>query len=508
MFFSKKNKQKDMGADIVFDEKTDKDMALTRENLEHFLGQSSDVVFKDIYINMDKQLCLTLLYIEGMVDDRALNEDIIRPLIKEDRLGRAGSREKMIELIEHGAVHNASHKTSSDINACMNEVINGSVALIFDKEKKAVLFDLKGFEKRAITEPLGENVLKGSKDSFVETLGVNTSLIRRKIRTPNLRITQTIVGRQTKTPVAIVYIEGIADRNIVDEIKKRLDNILIDEVITEGHIEGYIIDSKFSTFPQIAATERPDKFCANLVSGRVGMIVDGLPMTFIIPSTVNQFLQAPEDYSQNFWMSSFVRMMRFILMFITLFLPGLYISIASFHQEMIPIDLALSIAASKEGVPLPAFAEIFIMLIAFEMLLEAGIRLPRAMGQAISIIGALVVGEAAVAAKFVSPAVVIIIASTGIAGFTMPNQDFSNALRLWRLLLVIFTSAAGLFGLTIGAILMLFRMCVIETFGVPYMSPFAGGKWSEFMDTLVRLPLFLNKRRPAELNTKNEKRQK
>lgn len=509
MLFKRRNRKNGSVETKTYEQKPDtNNHELTAEALRSVLGENSDVTFKEICINGKEHLLTTLLYIEGMIDTKTVNDDILKPLAQESRLSEDKSLKGIITLIEHGTVYHAAHKTRTNINDCINDVINGSAALIFDSERMAITFDVKGFEKRAITEPTGENVQKGAKDVFVETLRVNTATVRRRIKTPKLRIVQTIVGRQSMTAVAIVYIEGLTNKFLVNEVKKRLDNIQIDEVVSSGHIEEYISDSKTTMFPQIAATERPDRFCSNIISGRVGLIIDGLPISYIVPATINQLMQASEDYSQNYIVSTFIRCMRYFLMFLTLFFSGIYISVATFHHEMIPKELAISIAAAKEGVPFPAFIEVLLMLLAFEILLEAGLRLPRTIGQALSIVGALILGEAAVTAKIVSPSVVIVVAITGIAGFTMPNQDFSNALRLWRLIIAVLSSIAGLFGLTIGSLILLFHYCTLESFGVPYLSPFVTADSKSWTDTVFRLPLFLHKKRPEELHVTNKRRQK
>jgi spore germination protein KA len=367
-------------------------------------------------------------------------------------------------------------------------------------------FDIKGFRERGITEPTGENVIKGAKDSFVENLRTNTASIRMKMKNVRLVIEETRIGRQTSTRIGIVYIKGITNVHIVDELKKRLGKLDTEAVLTTGIIEEAIIDHKLSPFPQVITTERPDKFCSCIVEGRVGILVDGLPVTIIIPGTFEAFLQAPEDYSQSFIVNSIIRFLRYTLMFVTLFLPGFYISVSTFHIEMIPTDLALAITASKEGVPFLIFIEVIFMLLAFEVLVEAGLRLPKNIGQAVSVVGAVVVGQAAVEARLVSPAVVVTIAVTAISSFTMPNQDFSNALRLWRFIFAIFSSIIGLYGLSIGAIILLHHLANIEVFGVPYLTPFVGGDGKNMQDAVFRFPFSAQRKRPTSLRTTNKKR--
>ncbi|HHW01060.1 MAG TPA: spore germination protein [Clostridiaceae bacterium] len=489
------------------DEPTDTEV--TSENVKMVLSDSSDVNYQLYYINGCRDLPVSVVFVDGLVDTKMVNDDILKPLTQEKVLMEAKNLNSIIDLIEHGTIYHASRKVRTNLGDTLADILSGAVALIFDREKKAITFDIKGFEKRAISEPTNESALKGSKDSFIEVLRVNTTLVRRKIRTPYLRIKETIVGKQSKTTVAVIYIENLANKKIVEEVLKRLNKINIDGATTVGSIEEYIIDNKYTIFPLVSNTERTDKFCHNILEGRVGLIIDGLPTAYIIPATITMFFQAPEDYAQNFIIGSFLRCVRYANSMITLFLPAFYISITTFHQEMIPTLLAITIIRSKAEVPFPTTTSIFFMLLAFEVLIEAGFRLPRTIGQTISIIGALVVGQAAVQAKIISPVVVIIIALTGMAGFTMPNQDFANAIRLCRLLFVLCSAIAGLYGLSLGFVLLIYHLNTLETYGVPYFSPFAANEGRDIThDTLIRVPLHLMKKRPSDLKTLNKKRQK
>lgn len=483
-------------------------LELTAGHIKTVLEKSKDVYFRQMHIGEDMKLPITIVHVDGLSDYSFISDYILKPLIQEEDIRKASTEKEVIQLIDHGMVYFPTLKIRTCINQCLSDIIRGSVAVVFDGSHTAITFETKGFEKRSITEPSAENVIKGSKDSFVETIRVNTATVRRKIKSHNLVVDEMIVGKQTSTPVSIIYLENITNQHIVEEVKKRICNIEVDNALTVSFVEEHIIDKKLTAFPQVLYTERPDKFCSSIVEGRVGLIIDGIPSAMIVPCTLLQLLQAPEDYSQNFITSSIVRLLRFILMVTTLFLPGFYIAVTTFHHEMIPTELALSIDASKEGVPFPSFIEVFFMLAAFEVLVEAGIRLPRSIGQAVSIVGAIVVGQAAVEAKLVSPAIVVVLAITAIASFTMPNRDLLNALTLWRLIIAICSSIIGLFGLSVGAILLLYHLCSMEVFGVPYLTPFVSNDAQQLEDTLFRFPANLFKYRPMSLRDKNMKRQK
>ncbi len=503
-----RKKQTETGSDSMADQYEISGNDVTTANVRAILADSGDVVYQVHYINGDRSLPVTVVYLDGMVNTKLVNDDILKPLTQERILGEANGFDHLLEQIQHGTVYHASRKIQTRLDEVLKDIITGFVALIFDREKIAVTFDTRGYEKRAITEPTNENAVKGSKDSFIEVLRVNTSIIRRKIQTPYLRIKESIVGRQSKTQVAVVYIENLTNENLVREIFERINSIQTDSILSSGFIEEYITDKRRSPFPQILYTERADKFCSYILEGRVGLLIDGMPIAYVMPAPITLFFQAPEDYAYHFIISSFIRLLRYIACFITLFLPAFYVSITTFHQEMIPTVLAVSIIRSKMEVPFHTVASIIGMLTAFEMLLEAGIRLPKAIGQAVSIIGALVVGQAAVQAKLISPVAVIVVAVTGIAGFTIPNQDLNNGFRIFRMIFVIAASIAGLYGLSLASIMLVYHLSTIETFGVPYLSPFVANDGKDLVnDTIIRMPLPFMKKRPENLKTTNKQRQ-
>lgn len=483
-------------------------MELCFGNLQAVLGSNSDFSYRSIFIDESKTLEVFVAYMDGLVSSQLISDYIIKPLVQSGQFKQAASETDAIRFIEEGAVYYAQMNKRTALNEVLNDILSGSALVIFNKSRMAFSFETKGFDKRPVSEPSIENVIKGAKDAFNETIRVNTATCRRKIKSPNLVIEQTIVGKQTTTAVAICYMRNIVNPILVQELKKRLDEIDTDNVLTAGFLEEFIIDNKASPFPQVQFTERPDRFCVNLLDGRAGLIIDGIPIAYIVPGTLLQFVQAPEDYSQHFLISSAIRYMRLTAMFITLLLPAFFISITTFHQEMIPTVLIFSITSSKEGVPFPMFVEVLLMLAAFELLLEAGLRLPQTIGQAVSIVGALVVGQSAVEAKLLSPATVVIVAITAITSFTMPNQDFSNALRLWRFGLAIISCFIGIYGLTMGLILLLYEWCKIDSFHVPYLSPFVGDEESQLGDTLFRFSLSQIHKRPSSLRTLNKVRTK
>lgn len=461
------------------------DGKLTSIRAKEVLGDSSDVLVKDVYTG-NYSVRIRIVGIDGMINDNLVDDYILKPLIA---LSFGKTERDIYNLCRSGSIYHVAQEEVKDINEAVENILMGNTVVFFDHLEKAFSFDAKKLPSRGITEPENESVLKGAKDSFIESIRVNTALVRKKLKTPMLRFESFTAGKESVTKLNLVYINGITDNDLLNRVREKLKKMDISDLISAGKFEICMKDYRYSIFPQFLFTERVEKFCANICDGKVGVLIDGLPIAYVLPGVFSTFFQAPEDYSQNFVLSSGIRLLRYICFFVTLILPAFYIAVMTFHQEMVPTDLALSVIQSKEGVPFDTSIEILLMLIAFELLLEASLRLPKTIGATISIIGGLIVGEAAVSAKFISPAVVVIIAFAGIAGFVIPNQEMSNALRICRFLLVICASLAGLFGISVGVLLILYYLCSLEILGVPYMIPFSANEGKYLLkDTFVRLP--------------------
>ena len=458
------------------------------QSVKNILKGSEDISFIDLYINKKIEKPVTLVYVQGLVNTAIINESLLKPLTQDSLLGTLDEK-AIIDQIIHGALYHLSKEIKDSVEEVVTDVLTGNAVLIFDGEKKAIVFEVRGFDKRGISEPSDENVIKGSKDSFIEVMRVNTALIRRRIVSSDLRIKEVVVGKNTKTTISIVYLNGVAKPTVISEVEKRINEIDIDSLKSAGSMEEHIVDHKYSIFPQTIYTERPDKACSNILEGKIAIIIDGYPIVYIVPVVFNMLFQSGEDYSFNYIQSSVVRLLRYICAFISLILPGFYISIVSFHQEMLPTSLMISIIKSKESVPVSSFFEVILLLLAFEILIEAGVRLPKTIGQAISIVGGLVIGDAAVNAKFVSPAVVVVLAVAAICGFIIPNQDLSNSFRILRGILVLASSFLGLYGLAIAFILILYYLCTLTSFNMPFMrESYPNRKYMIFIDGLFRIP--------------------
>ncbi|MGB9809211.1 MAG: spore germination protein, partial [Caldanaerobacter sp.] len=399
----------------------EKDLIKNRYIFSTLLEGNNDVVFRDIKIGK-KRIAAYLVYVDGLADKSLIAHNVVFPLTIETQKieERHGFGNEFFERIKELFVTISEVKIKDKVIDVLDEVLSGNTALFIDGVGKALILSTKGWEGRNVGESTTESYVRGPKEAFVETLRINTSMLRRRIKHPDFVIEDMKIGKYSKTDVAIAYIKSIADDKVVQEVKKRLKKIQIDGIIDSGYIEEFIEDNPFSPFPQIAHSEKPDRITAEILEGKVAIIVDGSPFVLTVPAVFAQFFQAGEDYYERYFLSSALRILRIIAMITALLFPSIYIAETTFHQEMIPTQLAISIAAQREGVPFPALLEALFMEVTFEILREAGIRLPMQVGQAVSIVGGLVIGQAAVQAGLVSPAMVIVVAMTGIASFAIP----------------------------------------------------------------------------------------
>jgi hypothetical protein len=479
------------------------DLPVSLPSVEQVFGGCCDFGKQELLLAGGKERA-TLCWIDGMVRMERVSEYLIAPLSRLE----GWEKGKLAETLLSGGAWAMSGKRAEDMDGLCQALVEGSVAL-FLSGGEVLTFALSTEEKRSIDQPQVESSVKGAKDAFVESLRTNTSLVRRRLKTPFLRIEEQLVGRQSLTQVDMLWIDGITDIHLVDELRQRLTDIDIDGVLANGNLEEYLAEDGVTAFPQILFTERPDRLCGGLLEGRAAILVDGLPCGYLVPGNIAQFLRTPQDKNYNYITASALSLIRWACLLITLFLPGVYVAMASFHFEMLPTKLMLSIIASKESVPFGTAVEVVGLLVAFEILQEAGLRLPQNIGQTVSIIGGLVVGQSAVEAKIVSPVVIIVVAVAGIAGYTMPSQDFANALRIWRFVITLAGAVAGLFGVSVAGLVLVGHLAGLESFGVAYLTPFAmnPGEMTG-AHPLLRLPLKKTKLRELYLHPNNKRNQR
>lgn len=460
------------------------------ERLKSLFEKCSDVKFREIKL---ENIRAYILFVDGLVDNQSIQFNAIHELLSETEHAQLTS-----DYIEQRIVSISDVIEIDKLDDIVKNVLDGNTVLIVDGLEKAIVLNAKGGERRAVAEPETETAVRGPKEGFVENIAVNIALIRQKIRSNHLKLITKEIGTVSRTIVGIMYLDHLASPQLVKEIEERLDRIKIDAILESGYIEEFIEDSPSSLFPQIQNTERPDTVAGNLLEGRVVILINGSPFALIVPVTFWQFLQANEDYYHRFHISFFIRLLRIIMVFLALLLPAIYIAVTTYHQEMIPTNLLYSIATSRESIPFPAFIEAMIMEIAFEALREAGLRLPKIVGQAVSILGALVIGQAAVEAGIVSAPMVIVVSLTGIASFTIPKFNMAISIRILRFPMMLLAGMFGLFGISIGGIIIVTHLCKLRSFGVPYFSPIAPLKWRELKDIFVRYPWWAMDKRPTQ----------
>lgn len=480
---------------------------LTADHIRFLFQDCVDFGERQVLIGGDPEKRATVFFINGQVRTERMNDYVLRPLATSPLL-REATTEAAFRMMVEGIVYSQSVQVCQTLDQAVFALVDGSAVFDFPGKGQMIAYAVATEEKRSVSAPDNEPSIKGAKDSFVESLRTNTSLVRRRLRAPELKIAEVIAGRQSVTPVDILYIEGLTNPDLVAEAKKRIAAIDTDELLQTATLEELIVDEVNTAFPMIAYTERPDRFCAGLVEGRVGVIVDGIPLGYLLPGTMGQFFKTGQDRSQNWVAASFLSVLRYLCMLGSLFLPAWYVAAVNFHPEMIPARLAWSISEAKLDVPFSTVFEVLIMLLAFEAVQEAGLRLPGPIGQTASILGGLVVGSAAVEASIVSPVVLIVVAMAGIAGYTVPSQEFSAALRIWRFFLVIAASVGGLFAVTALAAVLIYRLAQLESFGVPYLTPFAAwGSERALGHGVIRWPTHWVKFRERALKTRNKRRQ-
>ena len=453
-----------------------------------------------------KVLCggqlLTVLFLDGLTSGGDIAEQVVRPLAQMTDEAR---EEVLYTRALQGGVWCASVKEPESTQQAAELLVNGFCVILFPKSGKALGCEVKTGEKRSPSPPETENTVKGAKDAFTETLRTNTSLVRRHLRTPGLRLTETVIGKRTLTKVTVCWIDRLTDPELPRRMQERLSSIDIDGALSPAAIEEYVTGSRRTAFPLLEYTERTDHFCQGLLDGQVGLLTDGLPLGYLAPVGLGRLMRSPEDRATDFFSASMLRLLRYAALGVSLLLPALYAAMAMFHQQMLPTKLLLSIIESKQNVPFSTLLEVLGLLCAFELLQQAGLHLPQAVGTAVSIIGGLVVGTAAVDAKLVSPAALIVTASSGICGFTLPNRDLSDALRLWRLELTVLGGIFGLFGVTAGLLLLLVRLAGLESLGRSYLAPFGE---AEVKGALVRERLAEQKWRDGTLRPIDERNQR
>ena len=464
---------------------------MTDTNISNIFRDAADFIRRELRCGT---FTVYAYAIDGLIAAAYASDYIFKPIIQNLS---ADSMEKLYKKSMDGVIYNCVAVPCKDLDQIAFMLVNGFCVVLFPGVG-AIAYEVKTPDKRGPSAPEVENTVKGAKDAFVETVRSNTSYIRRHLRSPDLRIFETQIGKRSLTNVSVIWLEGITNPELVERMKQRLSGIDIDGLLSPSAVEEYVTGSRATAFPLMQYTERPDRFSQGILDGRVGLLVDGLPLGYLAPADLMYLMESPEDRGRDYIGASAVRALRYLALLAGLLLPGFYIALATFHQAVIPLPLLRSIIESKQSVPFSTTAEVLGLLIAFELLQESGIHLPQAIGQSVSVIGGIVVGTAAVEAGLISPVALIMVSIAGICGFVLPNLDLANALRIWRFGIAILSALAGLYGTAAGLLILLIHLSGLKCLGINYLS---------FTGHLLRPRLKKDKFRTAKLKPEDRRNQ-
>lgn len=490
-FEQRLNQAQDEGSPTPIFSDIDENLTYIKNRLNH----TSDLKIQTIS-NCDFET--KIVYIETIIDKELIQGKIMDPLFQLKGLQNEDAITTVVNL---------EMKPCSYLSEVVEGLINGNTLLFVSGMADAFSVNTQGFGNRSITEPSSEKVVRGAHDGFVESLGVNIQLVRKRILNPNLTVKYFTIGNETKTNLALLYINQLANPELVREMEKRITAISSDYVLPSSYIEEFIEDSTFSPFPQMLNTERPDRATANLLEGRVVLMVDNTPTVLIMPVTFFSFYQSPDDYNSRFLLGSFFRVVRLLSFSIAVGLPSLYIAIIAFHYEVLPDKLVLPVKSSVENIPFPPLIEALIMLLTIELIQEAGIRLPTTVGQTIGIVGGLVIGDAVVSAGLISNTMLVVVALTAISSFVVPSTEMSGAMRLIRFPFMVAAATLGFIGIMFCFMVILIHLCKLESFGTPYFAPLAPLRIRDLKDAIIRLPIWKLNNRPLDAHPLKLKQQ-
>ena len=535
--------QNEDGSNYNLDNNTTKDVEPQKifteidKNLDFLKYKYNALICNDVIIREFSLLAQNIeykafvMYIDGMVDSPVINEFILSPLMMRNRTNIFDDKQKkfvsekkidnvtlknfkkskeknLVDFIYNSLIPQNSVDKVTDFSDVYSAINMGNCMLFVDSLDTAFNLDVKGFKQRNIDSPRNEVVVRGSQEAFVENIRTNTSMIRRLVNNENLVMETLTVGQITKTQVSIGYIKSLANEDLVAEVRYRINNLSVDYLISSGQLEQLIQDSPESLFPQMVATERPDKVSNFLLEGRVVIVVNGSPYVLVAPGVFVDFITSPEDLNLKYQFSNMQKLIRLLAIFLSLLLPGMYIAITNYHQELIPTELLFTIAAARESVPFPTFVEILLMEISFELIREAGLRVPTPLGSTIGIVGALILGEAAVSASLVSPVLIIIIAITGICSFSIPDFSLNFTFRIYRFIYIILGYVAGFLGISVVLFIQLVIMCKLKSFGSPYINPYILNKNKRSISSYFIPPIWKRERTSVFLHAQKKFSQK
>ena len=472
--------------------------------LEEILKDCDDIVKKEFFCGRERKVKAYILYTDGMTKTQMIEESILRPLLNREipDFAKEGKIEEkqLYSYVSKEVLEMADLKEITTFEDAVTQILAGNTVLFLDGCAKSIMISSKFFPTRGVQTADQEVAMRGPKDSFTENLRFNTALIRRRIRDSRLKVKQLVAGERSKTDVALMYMEDLVKPEILKEIEERMEKVSMDGILDSGMLEQLLVTDWKTPFPCFQSTQRPDKTASALLEGRIAIVTDNSPEAILLPTSFHAFFQASDDYYNRWETASFARLLRYVAAFLAVGLPAFYVAVASFHTEVLPTALILSFAQARQGIPFPVVLEVLIMELAFELLREAGIRLPGQLGGTIGIVGGLIVGQAAVDAGIVSTIVVIVVALTAIASFAVPNETMASAFRILKFFFILMAALWGLYGFFLAWLVLVVHLGSLESFGEPYLMP---DEWErderkeKYKDYYLRLPLFLMWNRPV-----------
>ncbi|NQX44152.1 spore germination protein [Paenibacillus tritici] len=474
------------------------------ELIKEQLTDCSDAVYQSI--NVYGHSCM-LIYIPSIVDTLSLQEFVATPLKAE--ANAKPNWPEFMERLDHGSAFAIPYIKAYHPDRVVDLIVGGNPILSIEGLPYVYYFEIAHYQKRAVSESQNELVVIGPQEAFIEDIQTNLSLLRHKIKHADLKTRHFSIGKYTKTDVYLVYLEGLCKPEILAEMQQKLASLDVDGILGISYLAEHMSGGQLSPFPVYQYTERPDSVAASLMEGRIGIMQDGTPSALLAPVTFFSLLQSSEDYYQSFYAGSWIRLVRLFFSLISMILPALYVAITTFHSQIIPSDLLITIAAARENIPFPALTEALIMELTFEALREAGTRIPKPVGQTVSIIGGIVIGQAAVQAGIVSAPMVIVVSITGIASYIIPHLELGLTFRLLRFVLLVLGGTMGLIGVFMAVFVIYGHLAHLRSFGSPYLQPLAPLVFEDWKDTVFRVPTqYMNKRSSSFTDRKNRRRQK
>lgn len=467
-----------------------------REHFKEIFKDCADIKMRDMYLGEKKDIGCFVAYIEVAVSDVLFEKSMIGKLLN---TCSSKKKEDVYLCLDKNALGISDFTILDTYEEAADGLLTGDAILFVDGYPHAIKIPDQGYPNMGVNEADSEKVIRGSNEGFADSVKVNTALIRKRVRSPKVKVVEKKVGLRSKTNVDLVYMEDLIYPELLEEIQKRLDTFQIDGVLDSGVIEQLTEEKWYSPFPQFQTTERPDRAAMAILEGRIVLLCDNSPMALILPTDYNSFIKTSDDYYNRFEIASLGRILRYLASFFAMTLPGLYLAVTNFHTQILPTTLLLSFAAAREGVPFPSIVEVMLMELSFELLREAGVRLPGAMGNTIGIVGGLIIGQAAVEANLVSPIVVIVVAFTALCSFAIPNEEFATAFRILKFFFIVFCAWIGFYGFLLCLLTVLIHLSHLKSFGIPYLMPIVGADLNDYKDErdcVGRLPLIYLNRRP------------